>query len=365
MYQHNNYSDIQKYNVNYESFFNVSNTKTIGIVIICTNAYFILGLRFVKKFINHYRGKFNIVFYLFTDTDPKPYSSNINNLKYINTIHENWQDSTNSKFKNIISIENEKLDYIYYFDADTNIYKDFTEEWFLGDLVGGVHYNNCFKTNGILDEKPYDRNILSKAYIPFDTKLPQTYYYGAFFGGIKNVIINFCKQLYNNQICDKLIPYEPIWNDESYINNYFHYNPPSFIIPSEKFLFEISNKGGFDNLKNSQLNIDIYKNIILNNNTLVFDIYNKNIMFAIKDELNYTMYGPYIEQERKIQLIKNLTNGENVYIIEDDIYTKMVTKSGVAKYYIGKIDKFNSLDWCNYIDVGDNYKINYYQLYKS
>jgi len=49
------------------------NNKTIGIVLLATNAYFILGLRFVKKFFHHYKGDKKLVFYFFSDENPKPY----------------------------------------------------------------------------------------------------------------------------------------------------------------------------------------------------------------------------------------------------------------------------------------------------
>ena len=48
-----------------------------------------------------------------------------------------------------ISFSRYKVDkdeeYLYYFDADTSINKDFTEEWFIGDLVGGEHYCNRYE----------------------------------------------------------------------------------------------------------------------------------------------------------------------------------------------------------------------------
>jgi hypothetical protein len=244
----------------------------LGIVVVCTNSYFVLGLRFVKQFMHYYKGEADIVFYLFTDTDPIMYAPNLN-IKYIHTDHSNWVDAVNSKFVNIISLQGEDCDYLYFFDADTNISKNFTEEWFLGDLVGGEHYNNCFLTNGVPSEKPYDRNPLSSAYIPKDTILPQTYYYGAFFGGKKKHMIDFCKVLYDNQQKNKSISFEPRWNDESYLNHYFHYNPPSYTVPTSKFMFIISDKGPFVNgeTRNISTNIQDYKEKILSNNTSVFD----------------------------------------------------------------------------------------------
>ena len=342
---------------------------SLGIVIVCTNAYFILGIRFIKKFIHFYTGKKKIKFYLFTDTDPLLYAPNINNITYIHTVHTNWQDGTNSKFKNILLLENEDCDYFFYFDADTNISRNFTEEWFIGNLVGGEHYNNCFMTNGLPSKKPYDRNPLSKAYIPNDTKFPQTYYYGAFFGGKKEYIMDFCKILCINQIEDKKISYEPVWNDESYINNFFHYSPPTFTVPAIKFMFDISDKGGLTGftglcspIYNTQLNIEKYKNAILNNNLQLFDFRNNEVVFYKLGKI--IMYGPWITQENNVNSIQNLIGGEKVFLmvdgtIVDGIHTKMVSESGVAKYYTGTIDEFKPENWDKYTDVGDKYRIKF------
>lgn len=160
----------------------------IGIVILATNAYFPLGVRFIKKFMHHYKGTSDIKFYFFSDKDPKPYVQDYIKIEYHNVIHNSWMDATNDKFKSILSLGNCESEYLYYFDADTSVSKDFTEEWFLGDLVGGEHYGNrSWLANG----KGFDKNPQSKAYIPNDTSLTCTYYYGAFFGGKKMMLLNF------------------------------------------------------------------------------------------------------------------------------------------------------------------------------
>ena len=263
------------------SFINAM-TKTIGIAIVCTNIYFVLGIRFVKRFMHFYKGNYNIQFYLFTDTDPIPYLPGLSNINYKNTTHNEWVDATNSKYSSIIQIENEQLDYIYYFDADTNISRDFTEDWFLGDIVGGQHFGD--KNHMVIEGRPYDRNPNSKAYVPVDTQLHQVYYYGAFWGGKKDNVISLCKLLYSNQIFDKGLQYEPIWNDESYINQYFHYNPPTYTVPSDKFDFVISDKGGIENNRNANLKIEELKSEILSRANDLFDINDGRIVFY--DNLN-------------------------------------------------------------------------------
>lgn len=235
----------------------------IGIVVIATNAYFVLGIRFIRQFIKHYKGTKKIKFYLFTDTDPTLYLSSNIDFEWIYEKHAVWLHGTNSKFRNIISLENTDNDYLIYFDADTNILNDFTDEWFIGDTIGLEHFGN----NGWMKEvKGYDRNPKSKAYVPYDTTLFQMYYHGCLFGGAKDKIIEVCKVLRQNQIDDKKIPYEPVVNDESYINQYYHYNPPTHTIYITEYMFSLSDKGGIGETRNPNLDIDVYKKILLDGN---------------------------------------------------------------------------------------------------
>lgn len=246
--------------------------KKIGIVILATNAYFVLGVRFIKRFTHYYKGNRQIKFYLFTDTDPKDYLPEEIDVEYLEDKHENWQDGTNSKFKNILSIQDsleKNCDYVYYFDADTNINKDFTEDWFLGDLVGGEHYGNRDWLKGGVG---FDRNPNSKAYVPLDSTLPYTYHYGAFFGGKIERVLEFCSTLRDYQIEDKKIGYEPGVNDESYINKYFHFNPPTYTVPSDKFEFAISDKGGIGDTRYPTLDVKDLKDQILQIKYELFDI---------------------------------------------------------------------------------------------
>ena len=242
--------------------------KKIGIVILATNAYFVLGIRFVKKFLYHYKGNSEITFYFFSDTDPKPYLSEEVDICFFETHHKNWVDGTNDKFKNIVSLENCKSDYLYYFDADTSVSKDFTEDWFLGDLVGGEHYGN---RGWLANGAGFDKNPNSKAYVDPKSDLTKIYHYGAFFGGKKDSVVNFCKTLREWQLEDKKIPYEPGCNDESYINAYFHYNPP-ITVPCENFAFDISHKGGIGETRDPNLDISKLKQNLLLNKDKIIDV---------------------------------------------------------------------------------------------
>ena len=245
------------------------NKKNIGIVVLATNAYFVLGVRFIKRFMYYYKGDCNVTFYFFSDTDPKEYLPDNIECRYTYTTHDNWTDGTNLKFVSILTLDTCDSDYLFYFDADTNVSKDFTEEWFLGDMVGGQHFGD----QGWMKEvKGFDRNPMSKSYVPLDTPLPQTYYYGAFFGGSRDRMIHFCKLMRYWQLEDKKIPYEPGVNDESYINCYFHFNPPTKVVLCQNFAFDISDKGGIGETRDVNLNVDeIKKELLVNkeNNIII------------------------------------------------------------------------------------------------
>lgn len=247
----------------------------IGVVILATNAYFVLGIRFMKKFMQYYKGGHQVTFYFFSDVDPEDYLPENIQYQYYPTRNKSWVDGTNLKFTSIIKLEDCDADYMFYFDADTNIDKDFTEEWFLGDSVGGQHYGD---QGWMKTVKAFDRNPISKAYVPLDTALPQMYYYGAFFGGTKDWMISFCKLMYFYQVEDKKIPYEPGVNDESYINREFHFNPPAKVVATEKFAFLISDKGGLKETRNMDLDIEPLKKKLLILKDVNIDIRNGEVV---------------------------------------------------------------------------------------
>lgn len=222
--------------------------KRIGIVVLATNVYFILGLRFIRRFHHFYTGDSDIVYYFFSDEDPTPYVEEAMNVKFYQQSHSNWRDGTNSKFKNIVNIQYDlirEVDYVYYFDADTSIDKQFTEDWFIGELVSGEHYGN---RDWLANGNGFGRNPAGKDFVSPHSTLPYTYRYGAFFGGTTLNMLFLCETLMRYQIIDTENGYEPHNNDEGYLNAYFHYHPPTYTVPTERFEFIISDKGGYEDL---------------------------------------------------------------------------------------------------------------------
>ena len=241
--------------------------KEIGIVLLATNAYFILGLRFIRRFMHFYKGEHNIKFYFFSDICPLDYLPKCR-IQYYQTQHKSWVDGTNSKFNNIIKLSVVDSDYLYYFDADTNIQKDFDEEWMLGELVGGEHYS--YRTT-LKDGVGFDRNPKGNSYVPHNSPHPYIYHYGAFFGGKREKLMDMMTTLAEWQIADQRIHYEPPVNDESYINKYFHYNKP-YTVPIERFEFVVSDKGGIGNTRQMNLSIEEHKKSISLNRDQLWDL---------------------------------------------------------------------------------------------
>jgi hypothetical protein len=224
--------------------------RHIAIMIVGTNAYKVLAYRFITNFMHFYTGHSKISFALFSDEDPTPYVDYP--VDWYKANHSHWRDGTNSKYQNILDVQNYLPEYTYYFDADTYISRSFDADWFIGDLVGGEHYAN---QTSMRNKKGYERNPRSTCYVPLDTKLPQTYYYGAFWGGKTYRVIEMCLLLLENQKKDKEWGYEPGVNDESYLNQHFHYNPPTKVVPSQDFRFGISDKAGLVDMRNTAKNV--------------------------------------------------------------------------------------------------------------
>lgn len=247
----------------------------IGIVILATNRYFLLGLRFIHSWRRYYIGKQNITFYLFSDTDPKEYIDT-SDIVYHYSTNKDWVEGANSKFKNILRLEEVKEDYLYFFDADTSINRYFTEDWFLGDLVGGQHFGD---QDWMKEKKSYDRNPKSSCYIPEDTKRPEMYYYGAFFGGLRDEMIKLCREIYKRQKENKKIGYEPAVNDESYLNREYHYNPPTKVVMCPDFAFVISDKGSIENIRDTKQDFSRQLDMIKSKYNVPFDIINGELRY--------------------------------------------------------------------------------------
>ena len=60
------------------------------------------------------------------------------------------------------------------------------------------------------------------------------------------------------------------------------------------------------------------------------------------------MNGPWVGRDVPIANVDVDNTGKTVYMIEDDVYTKMVNANGDARHYTGKMSQYNSASWNSY-----------------
>jgi hypothetical protein len=255
---------------------------TINIVILATNIYMLLGVRLIKQLNYYYKGTAPMKIHIFTDYNVLDFlPKNTTNVSVYCMSNTSWVDATNSKFTKIISLKDQLAknvdDYCFYLDADTIIFRNFDETFLIGDLVCDEHFNNNYPS-----PKPYERRKESEAYIPLDTPLPQVYYHAMFFGGRSKRVLELCEKIITMQQKDKIKKIEPIWNDESYLNKYFHHNPPTKTISHQSFahIFGISDKGGLRNTRNTKNKIsESDKTLLISGREKLLDIKYGSIIF--------------------------------------------------------------------------------------
>lgn len=99
-------------------------------------------------------------------------------------------------------------------------------------------------------------------------------------------------------------------------------------------------------------------------NAFSYLLKDKSAPFTRKIQMGY-INGPWVGRNIDAQVLF-LENGQVVYAIEDDRYTKMVTGDRQEKYYTGSIGQFNPANWNNYSGTGGGkYLLNLTNTYKD
>lgn len=248
--------------------------KKICIFITATNYYFPLGLRFMNRWSHLYTGELETEFHFYSEVDPSEYiDSNKINVVYEYMSTKNWSEADVSRIYEIAKLDNHETDYIYVFDADTNISGNFNEDLFIGDLVGFKHQFGA---------KLFDQNKLSACWIPATDN--DIWYQTCLIGGNKKEMLDMCQATlpWINQ--DNIIGYTPQWIAEKYFNKYLFYKKPSRVIDVNSVPFLMSDKGsdstfimGIDAKPFHQISEDEYNQILLSIKE------NKDYLWDIKD----------------------------------------------------------------------------------
>lgn len=247
-YAINNLKEIQgnhlKYLNSLKSNINIKKLN-IGLIVIATNKYSTFVNNLLKSANKFFMTDHNIKFFVFSDKSFK-FEKNINDkTKVINIKHEDFPGPTLYRYKYIFNNKNEfnKMDYIYYLDADM-LFKSSVGNEILGNLVT-VNHPGYFNKKRI--EFPYENNKKSTAYI--DSNKGEKYYFGCFQGGKTEVFLKMCSRLEKRIDTDLENSIIARWWDESHLNWYCIYEQTPDIVLNPSYAYpegwDFLSKDGF------------------------------------------------------------------------------------------------------------------------
>lgn len=209
---------------------------------LATNKYRTLGVRLRDGLRTHFRGDFH--FHVFSDVLSDQVHAD---TSFYYRSHANWVAAVNDKFPCVASLSLNPEDQVIFLDADTRVYRDISADDFTGELVAWQHFGD---QTWMRHQKGFDRFAKSACFVPFDTPHPQMWFMGAIWGGRFGRVKRMLRELTAAQVANRRIGHEPGVNDESYLNHYFHYNPPTRVCPwPQGYPFIVSDKGGAECLR--------------------------------------------------------------------------------------------------------------------
>ena len=205
----------------------------ILILTIATNKY----IQFVERLYDNIEEKFlnghEIQGLLFTEHEVET----SNNIKVSQIDHEPWPMPTLKRYNYFVKEKDyiSQFDYCYYFDVDMGIVSEVGDE-VLSDLVATMHPYQSFYPK---DQRSYDRNPQSLAYVPVGEE-GENYYAGGFNGGSTKRFLEMAEVLADRVTKDLENGVIALWHDESQMNRYLIDNPPtksltpSYVFPEEQ-----------------------------------------------------------------------------------------------------------------------------------
>jgi hypothetical protein len=197
----------------------------IAFLSIATNKYNLFITPFLKHFENYCKLS-NVDIFLFTDVQEEVYKPKNINLYTHYITHLPWPIGNNMRYhyylekKEILKL----YDYIYHIDIDMFLVSNISEE-ILEKRVCVNHPGFFMQPRSTF---PYEKNIISNAYIPDDKG--NFYFQNCFQGGESSEFIHMSETIkkYTEEDLKKYI--FPHALDESYMNKYMVDNPPTKIL---------------------------------------------------------------------------------------------------------------------------------------
>lgn len=191
----------------------------IAILYICTGKYTVFWKEFYETFEKNFLRASEKTYFVFTDSKKLPYATE-KNVCLIPQKNLGWPDNTLQRFAMFVREEERFKDYDYTFFMNANMLclEEVTEEDFLPikeDILVAVDAIAYGKNP---DDFTYDRNPLSKAYIPFGEG--KYYVMGGLNGGKTAPYMKMVHELKDNVDEDTKNGVMAIWHDESHLNRY-------------------------------------------------------------------------------------------------------------------------------------------------
>jgi hypothetical protein len=211
----------------------------VHFICFATNKFRALAERLRDRLAKHYQGTYQL--HVFTEA-PMP------GVIWHGRHHQSWLEAVRDRFVGMATLEGiGEADHVFLIDADTDLERDVTADMLLGETVVLEHFLN--KEMRAKNSFGYAQPP-SEAYIPADTPLPKAYYHCCFGGGRWGLMRHVYAELAASYRRDIDRGIEPIWNDESHWNHYFHYHPPARVLswPSE-CPFKVSDKAGIKDIR--------------------------------------------------------------------------------------------------------------------
>jgi hypothetical protein len=211
--------------------------KKIGIIVLATNKYFVLGLRLLRRMSHFYNGPSELHFHFFSNLSPISHVS-LKNMTFHKIGAEGWNGTMLAKLDAVNHVvENNDYDHYVYIDADSNVSEYFQDENFIADSFILKHPTER-------TDSSYEKNKLSAAYID-PSEYPQFYYQACYFGGTKENMLPLSRETmgwYKKDLKQNILVFA---EDETYINKYLSLNPPTKLFDNinEKFFMTINDKG--------------------------------------------------------------------------------------------------------------------------
>lgn len=270
-------------------------TKKVAIIILATNNYFPLGIKLIHRMNYFYKGDADLTFHFVSDIDPQNYL-NTDNVIFHDKKADNWNKSTVLKLDACKEIAiNYDYDYIGCLDADSNIFRNFTDEEMFSDTFVVEHRVNRDGDNA----EHYEKNINSSAYVAPEN-YQKIYYQTCYFGGSKEKMIEMVDSALKLREIDQANGIIAKWTDEAYLQIYLMKNTPTKIFNphnQDDFPIFIDDKGNgrdsfitgkiyrpFEDFSKNEYDNMLFEISSLKNKKILWNITNNKII--IEKQLN-------------------------------------------------------------------------------